>query len=495
MDQNPGSLVEKGGITLLGLGPGSAGMLTREARKWMQGVDEIYLRSEHKLPPGIVPKNMRIGVLRPMSGQKDAQDENQAETLDRLLELGRRIQGVTLALPGDPFESTLAAAAIRRASVAGVPCRVIPGVGRMAPALAAAGLSVSPHAVLVEGTELVDRHSPSFPPDGPVVIAGLESSGMLGKVKTILSNSYPSQHPLKWIVFPGGSNQKVTDLTLDTLDQQVAPDGFAVLVVPPLAGGTSLEAFQEIIAHLRAPDGCPWDRQQTHLSLRTHLLEETYEALEALDSGNQKDMVEEFGDLLLQIVLHAQIAYEAGEFNMADILEGVYTKIVRRHPHVFGDTQVEGVKGVLQNWEKLKAAEREQNGDDNGKKGLLDGVPRLFPALAQSQELQDRAARVGFDWPDIQGVLDKVREEIDEVRQATNDEALADEIGDLLFALVNLARWKKVDAESALRKMNARFRFRFGYIERTAEEQGREARDLTLEEMDALWEEAKKQES
>ncbi len=190
------------------------------------------------------------------------------------------------------------------------------------------------------------------------------------------------------------------------------------LYVPELAEGTGFESFQEIVAHLRAPDGCPWDREQTHNSLRTHLMEEAYETLEAIDSGEPASMREEFGDLLLQIVLNAQIASEAGQFNMSDVVKGIHHKIIHRHPHVFGDLEVKDVNGVLQNWERLKEKERGRKNED---KGLLDGVPLSLPALTQAQEYQDRAARVGFDWPEIQGVLDKIREEIEEVKKAGDE--------------------------------------------------------------------------
>jgi len=240
---------------------------------------------------------------------------------------------------------------------------------------------------------------------------------------------------------------------------------------------------------LRAPDGCPWDREQTHQSLRTHLLEEAYEALEAIDRDDVESMQEEFGDLLLQIVLHAQIANEEGEFSINSLIKNIHDKIVRRHPHVFGDLALDGVKGVLQNWEKLKEVERKDNGKKD--KGLLDGVPKALPALTQAQEYQDRAARVGFDWPVVEGVLDKVTEEIQEIKSATNEMELAEEIGDLFFVLVNLARWKKIDAESALRETNHKFKQRFMFVEQGARQQGRLLSDMTLEEMDALWEDVK----
>ena len=196
--------------------------------------------------------------------------------------------------------------------------------------------------------------------------------------------------------------------------------------------GTSFESFAEIIAHLRAPDGCPWDKEQTHETLRKHLLEESYEAISAIDSGDFTDMREEFGDLLLQIVLQSQIANEEEQFNVNQVIQGIHSKIVRRHPHVFGDLQLDGVDGVLANWEKLKEKERGEKKED---KGLLDGVSAILPALSQAQEYQDRAARVGFDWPEIDGVLDKIAEEIEEIKNAETIFELASEIRRPFFVL------------------------------------------------------------
>ncbi len=264
----------------------------------------------------------------------------------------------------------------------------------------------------------------------------------------------------------------------------------AFLFLPGRGGETTLEGFQEIIAHLRAPEGCPWDRKQTHASLRTYLLEETYEALDALDRADPAALKEELGDLLLQIALHAQIAQESGEFRLGDVLTGIHQKIVFRHPHVFKDWVVSGEEQVLQNWEALKSQERQANGTE-AEKGLLDGVPSSYPALAQAQALQERAARVGFDWAEITPVIDKIQEELEEIRTATTAEARGKEFGDLLFAIVNLLRWEKVDAETALRQTNAKFRKRFAFIEKAARDQNRQLQQMTLQEMDALWEQAK----
>jgi tetrapyrrole methylase family protein/MazG family protein len=298
----------------------------------------------------------------------------------------------------------------------------------------------------------------------------------------VLRTVYPAEHAVRLVRLPGN---EVVEIKL----QDLAGSSWSALYIPALPAGASFEAFQEIIAHLRAPDGCPWDREQTHLTLRKHLLEESYETLSAMDEEDSRKMREEFGDLLLQVVLNAQIGNEYGEFSMNEVLKGIYDKIIRRHPHVFGEVQVDGVGQVLSNWESIKKEERKKKGD--GEKSLLDGLPAALPALIQAQEYQERAARVGFDWPEIDGVLDKVKEEIDEVRRAENPEEFSAELGDLFFALVNLARWKKVDAEAALREASLKFRKRFGHIEKRVHEMNRPLKEMNLQELDDLWKEAK----
>lgn len=350
-----------------------------------------------------------------------------------------------------------------------------------------------PKWTLLEARTLADAHVPPFPPDMPALLMGFDSRELALHVKEVMLTVYPSEHVA--LLVEGGKSREARIGELENSTYSESTSWF----IPSLGEGTSFEAFAELVAHLRAPNGCPWDREQTHESLRKHFLEESYEAISAIDSGNFADMREEFGDMLLQVVLQAQIASEETHFNISQVIQGIHAKIVRRHPHVFGDMKVDGVDGVLANWEKLKEEERrekrEENREQRTEKGLLDGVPIALPALSQAQEYQDRAARVGFDWPAIDGVLEKVIEEIGEIKNATSPENLAEEIGDLFFVLVNLARWKKVDAESALRGTNMKFKKRFAHIERGAKEQGRNISDLTLEEMESLWQEAKGKQS
>jgi tetrapyrrole methylase family protein/MazG family protein len=338
---------------------------------------------------------------------------------------------------------------------------------------------------LLEGQSLSTMHYPPFPPDISVLLIGVDSHELASQVRKVLCSAYPENHR----VYVVDGNQKKEAGLGDFVTGEFSK--LTCLYVPPLAEGTSFEAFAEIVAHLRAPDGCPWDKEQTHQSLRTHLLEETYETLTAMDQNDHDGMREEFGDLLLQIVLNSQIGSETMNFSMSSVVKNVYDKIVRRHPHVFGDLEIRSVDGVLQNWEKLKENERKENGNGKKEKGLLDGVSASLPALTQAQEYQDRAARVGFDWPGIEGVLDKIKEEIEEIKRAESNFELASEIGDLFFVLINLARWKRIDAESALRGTNVKFKKRFGYVEKAAKKQGRNLSDMTIEEMDVFWDEAK----
>jgi tetrapyrrole methylase family protein/MazG family protein len=350
-------------------------------------------------------------------------------------------------------------------------------------------LTPPPRLTLLDARILASAHYPPFPPDVPALLLGLDSPELATWVKNVLRVIYPKEHEVTLVDGSALKVERLNDLQPATFNFQPS----TCLYLPALGEGTSFESFGEIVAHLRAPDGCPWDKKQTHQTLRTHLLEESYETLTAMDENDSHGMREEFGDLLLQIMLNAQIATETDEFTMAQVVKGIYDKIVRRHPHVFGNVEVDSVDGVLQNWEKLKEKERQENGKAEQENGLLDGVPSALPALTQAQEYQDRAARVGFDWPEVEGVLDKIREEIEEVKNAQNLEEVASELGDLFFVLVNLARWRKVDAESALRKTNLKFKKRFAFVEQGARKQGRNLSDMTLEEMDVFWNEAKKQ--
>lgn len=249
---------------------------------------------------------------------------------------------------------------------------------------------------------------------------------------------------------------------------------------------SKFDALVEIIARLRAPDGCPWDKEQTHQSLRGNLLSECYEVMEALDGGDSDKLYEELGDLLLQIVLHAQIASDNGEFEIGDVVKSITAKIVRRHPHIFGTTNVKNAEEVMRNWEELKREEREEG------TSMLEGVPKDMPALAYAYEISRRAVRVGFEWEDIEGVIDKLAEEVREIKDSTSREEKEQEYGDLLFTLVNVARWEGIDPEAALRGANRKFYKRFAYMEELCRQRGLNFPELSFKEKDDLWDEAKR---
>ncbi len=249
------------------------------------------------------------------------------------------------------------------------------------------------------------------------------------------------------------------------------------------------QTLVEIVARLRAPGGCPWDREQTHESLKRHLLEECYEALEAIDAGSPPQLAEEMGDILVQVAFHADIAREAGEFDLADVLTAINGKLVRRHPHVFGEVSITDAREVELNWEQLKARERERQGI---RQSPVDGIPNALPALGYAQLMQDRVARAGFEWEDVSGVLDKIMEEAAELGQAGSPAEKVHELGDLFLVLVNLCRWLDVQAEDALRQANQRFRRRYLEMERLAEQRGLDFAQLSLDDKESLWQEAKK---
>ena len=247
----------------------------------------------------------------------------------------------------------------------------------------------------------------------------------------------------------------------------------------------------EIMARLRAPGGCPWDIKQTHATLKKYMIEEAYELVESIDQGDEKALVEECGDVLLQVVFHAQMASEANHFNILDVLETLCNKLVSRHPHVFGDRSAHTAEEVLRNWEADKQREKPE------RESILDGIPATLPALMQAHDIQGKASRVGFDWNRVEEVFDKFEEEWREFREAcaqNRREQIEAEMGDLFFALVNLARYQQVDAEQALRKTNRKFKERFQFIEQALKEKNSSPRESTLAEMDALWEEAKQRE-
>ncbi len=251
---------------------------------------------------------------------------------------------------------------------------------------------------------------------------------------------------------------------------------------------TQFNRLVEIMKRLRGPDGCPWDKEQTSITLKPYLIEEAYEVIDAIDNQDDTNLTEELGDVLLQVVFHAQIATEENRFTIEDVAQSISDKLVRRHPHVFGNVEAETADQVVQNWEAIKAQEKEGETDQ---KSALSGIPRHLPALLRAYQIQKKAARVGFDWDKTEEVIQKVEEEVQELRHAHTQQEKQEEFGDLLFSLVNLARFLQIDPEEALTQTIAKFQNRFAYIETELKKRGLTPQDTTLKEMDILWEKAK----
>ena len=473
-------------ITIVGLGPGDPHLMTREACQVIESATELWLRTEHHPTVAGLPSHLMLHSFDYL--YEEAEDFRQVydAVANEVLRLGQRPGGVVYAVPGHPLvgEATVRQI-LAQAEDAGLDTRVVEGLSFVEPTLTALRVDALAGLQLVDAVEMAGRYHPPLNPDLPVLLGQLYSRALAADVKLTLMNQYPDDHEVTLVHAAGTRGQRIDRLPLYELDRRESIAHLTTLYVPPLPGVTGFEGLQDTVAHLRAPGGCPWDREQTHKSLRAGLLEEAYETVAAIDAGDVRALQEELGDFLLQVLLQVQIATEEGEFKMVDVISGIDAKLKHRHPHVWGDRMVAGTGEVLQRWEELK---REEKGKQHS---TLDGVPAALPAVQQADTYSRRAARVGFDWSNPGSVADKVREEMAEVEAATTPEELEAELGDLLFAVVNWARWLKVDPETALRQASNRFARRFRGVERVARERGLEMAALTIDEMEVLWQQVK----
>lgn len=474
------------GITLMGLGPGSIGSLTREAWDWILSIDKLYLRTLNHPTVAALPNGLTLVGFDEVLENAEDQDEAVSTVVKTILNLGLQPGGVTYAVPGHPLVGEATCAAIfRRAKLEDIPCRVIDGLSFLEPTFHALGINPFDSLSLADGVTLSRLHTPDFSPANSALITQISSAAIAGRVKQALLASYPAEHPVRLVHAAGTDRQVIEDLPLAKLDQSAFLGALSSLFIPALSPTASFESFMEIISRLRAPDGCPWDRAQTHLTLRPFLIEEAYEALDALDKGSMQDLAEELGDLLLQIGLHAQIGVEEGEFSINQVIEGISNKLIRRHPHVFAAVDVADVSGVIQNWEAIKADERKENGE-SGKKGLLDGVPRALPALLQAEEIVERVGRVKFDHLAAIGKAEVIRSMSARALDADGN-ALPEKLGELLFAIASFAHQNGIGAEDALRAAVIRFREQFDTMEAEALAAGDQLVELSDEEKAQLW--------
>ncbi len=479
------------GITIIGLGPSDSQHWTMAAYKRLTQADEIYLRTAHH--PSVVDILAKIHSFDAWYEQSTDFNSLYDQIAAEIVRLGQRENGVIYAVPGHPHvgEATvpriLALAEQRQ-----LPVTIIAGLSFIEPTLTALNLNALDNLQIVDALEIANLHHPPLNPDHPALVARLYGAGIAKQVKNSLLNAYSHDYTVTLIRAADCETERVRHCPLAELDNQTDLDELTTLYLPADSANNSLVTFQETIAHLRSAEGCPWDKIQTHQSLRRYLLEETYEVLEALDANDTAALAEELGDLLLQIALHTQIATETGEFKMGDVIGQINRKMLRRHPHVFGDVVINEVSELGPIWSAIKQTEKTEKGIVPKMASALDGIQVGLPALAQTLALSKKAVSAGFEWHNMAGVLDKIVEEAREVAEATEYTHLESEIGDLFFSLVNLARWHNIDPESALRSTNARFTRRFQTMESLAMAQSKNLPDLSLEEILDLWEEAKR---
>jgi tetrapyrrole methylase family protein/MazG family protein len=493
------------GLTVVGLGPGSWNMLTLEAAEALRSVPEIYVRSSaHPATSAIAAHldDVAIHDFDDIQASSDSVAQASAAIAARLADLARRPQGVVYAVPGSPYLGDRSVPLTLDLLGDEVPVRMLAGLSYVDTVLHAAGHSDPGWIDVLDAAEIdllaranalgdVDGEPIRVPwraplPTVPLIVTSVESPEIAAGVGAWLARFYPEGHGV--LVVRDTGFQEATLASLGGLH----PVAGSSLFVPALTEAENVRTFSGLMnltRTLRAPGGCPWDREQTHASLKPHLLDEAYEVIDALDSGDSAEICEELGDLLFQIAIHSQVAAEMGEFTIEDVIGSIVTKLIGRHPHVFGDLELASSQDVLNAWESLKQKQKPK------RLSVLEQIPRAMPALPQSNLIQKRAANVGFEWPDLSSVIEKVEEELIELRHEVSRGASKDlereEFGDILFALVSVARHLRIDPEEALRLANRKFAARFQYVESRAAAEGVSLRELSPEQLDSYWNEAK----
>ncbi|ABU57713.1 nucleoside triphosphate pyrophosphohydrolase [Roseiflexus castenholzii] len=502
-------------ITLVGLGPGDPGLITRAAWEMISAARVLYLRTAVHPTVAALPPSVVVRAFDDLYEQAERFDEVYERIADELIARARGGEAVVYATPGDPLTAEATSRhLLRRARAQGVPARVVPGVSFVEPVCALLGVDPLEHGLqlldaldLMVGDTTVDAPSwaslhgftytpPLLPfpltPTRPALICQVYSRSVASHVKLSLLERYPVDHLVTLVRAAGVVDaEAAVELPLHTLDHRNDFDHLTSLFVPPLTPLADLrgpDGVAYVVARLLGPGGCPWDREQTPQSLRASLLEEVHEALEALDAGNDEALVEELGDVLINVLMLSEMARQAERFDAGEVFNAVAGKLIRRHPHVFGELDVAASDQVLHNWEAIKRAEHATKGVS--RQSALDGIPPSLPALAAAQKVVSKAARAGFDAPEIDHAWDALAEELAELRAVTTDPAQAEaELGDLLLAVARLGWRLDVDAESALRAAVARFRRRFARLETLLN--GRDLRSLSIDEKLALWERAR----
>ncbi len=500
-------------ITILGLGPGNIHDLTLQARALLAQAAEqqqtVYFRTV--VHPMVKPLQEELPTLHIHSFDHLYEESVDWSTLyqqiaEEVCTLAAQ-QSIIYAVPGHPLmgESSVQIV-LRLAKERSLSTTIVAGLSFIEPVCTAVGLDpFDAGTQVLDATTLAslraDEIAGKVIPTIPLLVTQVYNRRLASEVKLALSECYPDEWPVKLVraasvtSTESDTDETVIEMPLYELDRNTYANHLSTLYVPPTDEMQALrlpETLRYLIMRLRRdPDGCPWDRAQTHQTLTRYVIEETYEVVEALEENNMDKLAEELGDLLLQVYLHAEIARQDEEFTLGDVYEHINAKMIRRHPHIFGDVEVDSANQVVQNWEAIKRQERINAGKDVQHESILDGVPQASPALLIAQEYQKRAAKVGFDYTSMEAVQKKLEEELQELREATTPEHQLEEMGDVLYMIARMARSHKIDAEEALRKANRKFYHRFQIMEELAREQGRELSSFTSAEWHVLWQQAK----
>lgn len=483
-------------ITIIGLGAGELEQLPLGIYRKLKNAERCYVRTmDH---PVLADLEAEGGHFISFDGTYEKHDQFEAvyEEISETLLRESANGPVLYAVPGHPMvaEKTVQLL-LENGPAHGVTIRLEGGQSFLDPLFQAVQIDPIEGFQLLDGTALtaddlqITQH---------MIIGQVYDSFSASNVKLTLMEKLPDDYEVYIVTAAGSSQEKVIKCALYELDRQMELSNLTSVYVPPVKEEALLYKeftnLRQIIATLRGPDGCPWDKKQTHESLKKYLIEESYELIDAINDMDDEGMIGELGDVLLQVMLHAQIGEDEGMFSIDDVIESISSKMVRRHPHVFGDVKVSGEEDVLANWQKIKQAENGSN--EEKKQSLLDGVEKSLPNLLRAEEYQKRAAKVGFDWDEVseawKKVIEEVREFEEEVRAGQPDlEKIQSELGDLFFALVNVSRYYDIQAEEAVYRANQKFYRRFTYIEECILKAGKQFSNYTLEELDGFWNEAK----
>ncbi|WP_027339796.1 nucleoside triphosphate pyrophosphohydrolase [Halonatronum saccharophilum] len=476
-------------ISIIGLGAGDLKLLTLEGYRELKSGKKVYLRTkEHPIVNDFKDEGIEFISFDYLYEKEDTFSKVYDKIVDQILKLSKK-EDIIYGVPGHPLvaESTVK---ILIDKLSKEDYKIIGGPSFLDQIFVS--LELDP----IDGVKLLDGLNfevKDLDPRTPTIISQVYNSRVGSDVKLELMEIYPDEFKIKVLRGVGLDDERIEEVPLYKLDHLDWLDSLTSIYLPPERD--NLRQFNyllEIVDILRSPGGCPWDIKQTHSSLKKHLIEEAYEVIDRIEEGDYFGLANELGDVLLQVIMHAQIASEDFRFNIYDVIEEINQKMIRRHPHIFGDVEVEDEKDVMKNWAQIKKEEKKESGEEG--ESILSGIPNSLPALMLAQKIQSKAAKVGFDWPEIDQVIDKVEEEIGEFKEALafkRDQDVKEEFGDLIFALVNLGRFLDLDVEEELRFGIKKFQGRFAYVEREVKKKGFSLEEMNLEELDKLWEEAK----